>query len=47
MQEQQVTYISHLLIYIKNIKNIEKRLCKNGAKRKKKFNKKWKNVLIN
>ena len=35
MQEQQVTYISHLLIYIKNIKNIEKRLCENGAKRKK------------
>ena len=39
--------ISHLLIYIKGIKDIEKKLCKNDAKRRKKFNKKWKNVLIN
>ena len=36
--------ISHLLIYIKDIK---KKLCENDAKRRKKFNKKWKNVLIN
>ena len=27
--------ISHLLIYIKGIKNIEKKLCENDAKRKK------------
>ena len=37
--------ISHLLIYIKSIKNIEKKLCENDTKRKKKFDKKWKNVL--
>ena len=39
--------ISHLLIYIKGIKDSEKKLCKNDAKGRKKFNKKWKNVLIN
>ena len=39
--------ISHLLIYIKSIKDIEKKLCENGAKRRKKFSKKWKNFLIN
>ena len=39
--------ISHLLIYIKSIKNIEKKLCENDAKSKKTFNKKWENVLIN
>ena len=39
--------ISHLLIYIKGIKDIEKKLCENDAKRRKKLNKKWKNVLIN
>ena len=39
--------ISHLLIYIKGIKDTEKKLCESNAKRRKKFNKKWKNVLIN
>ena len=39
--------ISHLLIYIKGIKNIGKKLCENDAKRKKEINKKWKNLLIN
>ena len=39
--------ISHMLIYIKGIKDTEKKLCENNAKRRKKFNKKWKNVLIN
>ena len=39
--------ISHLLIYIKGRKDIEKKLCGNDAKRRKKFKKKWKNVLIN
>ena len=39
--------ISHLLIYIKGIKNTEKKLCENNAKRRKKFNKKWKDLLIN
>ena len=39
--------ISHLLIYIKDIKSIEKKLCESDAKRKKKINKKWENVLIN
>ena len=38
---------SHLLISIKGIKKIEKKLCENDAKRKKKLNKKWKKVLIN
>ena len=39
--------ISHLLIYIKGIKDIEKKLCENDSKRRKKINKKRKNVLIN
>ena len=39
--------ISHLLIYIKGIKDTKKKLCENNAKLRKKFNKKWKNVLIN
>ena len=40
-------YLSHLLIYIKGVKDTEKKLYENDAKRRKKFNKKWKNVLIN
>ena len=39
--------ISHLLISITGMKDTEKKLCENDAKRRKKFNKKWKNVLIN
>ena len=39
--------ISFLLIYIKDIKDTEKKLCQNNAKRRTKFNKKWKNALIN
>ena len=39
--------ISHLLIYIKGITDTKKKLCENNAKRRKKINKKWKNVLIN
>ena len=39
--------ISNLLIYIKDIKDIEKKFCENDAKRRKKVIKKWKNVLIN
>ena len=39
--------ISHLPIYIKDIKDTKKKLCENNAKRRKKINKKWKNVLIN
>ena len=39
--------VSHLLIYIKDIKDTEKKLSENDAKRRKKINKKWKNVLIN
>ena len=39
--------ISHLLIYIKGIKDAKKKLCENDAERGKKINKKWKNVLIN
>ena len=39
--------ISHLRIYIKDIKDTKKKLCENNAKRRKKINKKWKNVLIN
>ena len=39
--------ICHLLIFIKGINDTEKKLCENDAKRRKKFNKKWKNVLIN
>ena len=38
---------SYLLIYVKGIKDIEKKLCENDAKRRRKFSKKWKNVLIN
>ena len=38
--------ISHLLIYIKGIKYTNTNLCENNTKRRKKFNKKWKNVLI-
>ena len=34
--------ISHLLIYINGIKDTEKKLCENNAKRRKRFNKKWK-----
>ena len=34
-------------MYTKGVKNIEKKLCENDAKRKKTINKKWKNVLIN
>ena len=39
--------ISHLLIYIKGIKDTKKKLCENEAKRRKKINKEWTNVLIN
>ena len=39
--------ISHLLISIKGIKDTEKKLCENNAKRRRKFSKKWKNVLMN
>ena len=39
--------INHLLIYIKDIKDTKKKLCRNDAKKRKTFNKKWKNVLIN
>ena len=39
--------ISHLLIYIKGIEDIEKKLGESDTKRRKKFNKKWKNTLIN
>ena len=39
--------INHLLIYIKGIRDTEKERCENDAKRRKKFSKKWKNVLIN
>ena len=39
--------ISHLLIYIKGIRDTEEKLCENNAKRRKEFNKKWENVLIN
>ena len=38
--------ISHLLTYMKSIKDTEKKLGENDAKRKK-INKKWKNDLIN
>ena len=38
--------ISHLLIYIKSIRDTEKKLCENDVKRRKKI-KKWENVLIN
>ena len=39
--------ISYLLIYITGIKDTAKKLCENNAKRRKKFDKKWKNVSIN
>ena len=39
--------ISHLLIYIKGTKDTERKLCENDAKRRKKFSKRRKNVLIN
>ena len=39
--------VSHLLIYIKSIKDIEKKLYENDAKKSKKNNKKWKNILTN
>ena len=39
--------VSNLLIYIKGIKDTEKKLCENSAKRIKNFNKEWKKVLIN
>ena len=39
--------ISYLLIYITGIKDTEKKLCENNTKRRKKFDKKWKNVSIN
>ena len=38
---------SHLRIYIKGIKATKKKLCENGAKKRKKNNKRRKNVLIN
>ena len=38
--------VSHLLAYIKSIKDIEKKLCENDAKRRKKFIKKWESILI-
>ena len=38
--------VSPLLVYIKSIKDIEKKLCENDAKRRKKFIKKWENILI-
>ena len=37
--------INHPLKYVKGIKNTEKKLCENDTKRRKKINKKWKNVL--
>ena len=38
--------ISHLLIYIKGINHIKKKKkSDNDAKRKKKLNKKWKNIF--
>ena len=39
--------ISHLLICMKGIEDTEKKLRENDAKRRKDFNKKWKNGLIN
>ena len=39
--------LSYLLIYIKGIKDTKRKQCENDAKRRKKFNKKWKNVSIN
>ena len=39
--------INNLLTYIKGIKDTKKKLCENDGKRRKKFNKKWKSVLLN
>ena len=39
--------LRYLLIYINGIKDIENKLYENDAKRRKNFNKKWKNVLLN
>ena len=38
---------SHLLIYIECINDTKKKILENNVKRRKKFNKKWKNVLTN
>ena len=38
--------VSHLLMYTKSIKDIEKKLCENDAKKIKKFIKNWENILI-
>ena len=38
--------INNLLTYIKGIKDTKKKLCENDGKRRKKFNKKWKSVLL-
>ena len=38
---------SHLLIYIECINDTKKKILENNAKGRKKFNKKWKNVLTN
>ena len=38
---------SHLLIYIECINDTKKKILENNAKRRNKFNKKWKNVLTN
>ena len=35
-------YISHLLIYIKGIKDTENKLCVHDGRRRKKLNKDWK-----
>ena len=47
-----IYYILHIYIYIyiyisSSIKDIEKKLCENDAKRSKRYNRKCKNVLIN
>ena len=39
--------ISHLLIYIKGIKNTEEKLFENNGERREKIYMKWKNVSIN
>ena len=39
--------ISHLLLYIKDIKDTEKKLCEGNAERIRKVIKKWKNFLKN
>ena len=40
-------YKSSADIYVKRIMDTEKKLCENDSKRRKKFNKIWKNVLVN